>query len=129
MPEIAIVDTSALLSSIDRDDRFHAASTAVFRRRDLSFVLSSPVVAEIAYLVSERFGSDAESGFVRRLRSWTIETPLADEWHRDFPLGSTDASIILLAERFQTDLVVTLDRRHFAAVRPSRVNALGLLPD
>ena len=138
MPEVAIVDTSALLSSIDRDDRFHAASTAVLRRRDLSFVLSSLVVAETAYLVSERFGSDAEAGFVRRLRSWRIETPTADEWHRvaalieryrDFPLGATDASIIVLAERFHVDLIVTLDRRHFAEVRPNHVNALRLLPD
>ena len=138
MPDTAIVDTSALLASIDRDSPFHMAAIAVFRRRDLDFVLSPLVVAETAYVVADRFGAAAEAGFVRRLRSWRIETSSAEEWPRvadlveqygDFPLGATDAANIVLAERFRTDLIVTLDRRHFVAVRPNHVNAFRILPE
>jgi len=35
----------------------------------------------------------------------------------------------VLAERLDTDLVLTLDRRHFAAVRPAHFPALRLLPE
>jgi predicted nucleic acid-binding protein len=49
--------------------------------------------------------------------------------YADFPLGSTDASVIALAERLGTDVVITLDRWHFGAVRPRHCEALRLLPD
>ena len=46
----------------------------------------------------------------------------------DLPLGTTDASVVALAERLKIDEVATLDRRHFAVVRPSHTSALKLLP-
>jgi uncharacterized protein len=50
------------------------------------------------------------------------------EQYADFPLGETDASVIALAERFEAPIVVTLDRRHFAAVTPRHRDTLDLLP-
>ena len=44
------------------------------------------------------------------------------------PLGTTDASVVAVAERLKVAEVATLDRRHFTVVRPSHVNALTLLP-
>lgn len=44
------------------------------------------------------------------------------------PLGTTDASVIAVAERLKLTDVTTLDRRHFTVVRPNHVNALILLP-
>jgi predicted nucleic acid-binding protein len=46
----------------------------------------------------------------------------------DLPLGTTDASVIAIAERLKLTDVATLDRRHFTVVRPAHVNALTLLP-
>jgi predicted nucleic acid-binding protein len=63
---------------------------------------------------------------------------LSAEWSRigalveqygDFPLGGADASVIALTERLETDLVITLDRRHFRAVRPRHCPAFTLLPE
>jgi uncharacterized protein len=48
--------------------------------------------------------------------------------YADFPLGTVDASVLAVAERFDVDRVATLDRRHFAAVKPEPVPALILLP-
>jgi predicted nucleic acid-binding protein len=48
--------------------------------------------------------------------------------YADFPLGSVDASVIAIAERFGADRVATLDRKHFGVVRPNHVSALTLLP-
>jgi len=50
------------------------------------------------------------------------------ETYADFPLGTTDASVIALTERLGLAEVATLDHRHFAAVRPKHVNAFTLLP-
>lgn len=46
----------------------------------------------------------------------------------DLPLGTTDASVIALAERLGEREVATLDRRHFTVVRPNHVDALTPLP-
>jgi predicted nucleic acid-binding protein len=46
----------------------------------------------------------------------------------DLPLGTTDASVIAIAERLKLTEVATLDRRHFTVVRPVHVDTLTLLP-
>jgi hypothetical protein len=46
----------------------------------------------------------------------------------DLPLGTTDASVVAVAEGLKIDEVATLGRRHFSVVRPNYVGALKLLP-
>ena len=48
--------------------------------------------------------------------------------YRDFPLGAADASIVALAERLDTDQIVTFDHRHCAAVRPVHCQSFVLSP-
>lgn len=96
------------------------------------------VVAETTYLVARTLGPATEADFLAGMEEFEIDLPLPDDWnriaelvrqYRDFPLGGTDASIIVLAERLQTDLLLTLDRRHFGAVRPRHVPAFRILPE
>lgn len=96
------------------------------------------VVAEATYLVGSRLGPHAEARFVRGLGELEVESPRSSEWDRiadlvseyaDLPLGGTDASVASLAERLDTPLVVTLDRRHFTVVKPSHCAAFELLPN
>lgn len=35
----------------------------------------------------------------------------------DLPLGGTDASVVALAERLETPVIITLELRHLGAVR------------
>jgi predicted nucleic acid-binding protein len=46
----------------------------------------------------------------------------------DLPLGTTDASVVAIAERLKLTEVATLDHRHFTVVRPTHVKALTLRP-
>ena len=46
----------------------------------------------------------------------------------DLPLGTTDASVIAVAERLGATEIATLDRRHFTVVRARHTDALTLLP-
>jgi uncharacterized protein len=135
---LAIVDASPLIAAMDRREPGHARVVEVLRRRDLRFAIPTLVIAEVAYLVGSRMNARAEVTFLRSLGSFEIEAPTTDEWsliadmverYADFPLGTTDASIAVLADRLDTDLIVTLDRRHFASIRSPKGREFHLLPE
>lgn len=48
--------------------------------------------------------------------------------YRDLKLGLADASLVVLAARAGTNRLLTLDERHFRAVRPLRGGAFTILP-
>jgi uncharacterized protein len=137
MTTLAIVDAGPLYAAADSDDRDHTASVATLARPDLRLVVAALVIAEATYFVGRRLGPDAERAFLHGLVGLDIEGPSSDDFTRmaelveqydDFPLGGTDASVIALAERLDAPVIVTLDRRHFAAVRPRHREAFELLP-
>ncbi len=134
---IAIVDTGPLYAAVDANDQDHARCVEAMQTAGLRLIIPSLVVAEATYLIGSRMGPDVESSFLASLGRCEVESPLPDEWSRiaelvkkygDFPLGGTDACVVALAERFATDKIVTLDHRHFAAVKPLHCAAFHLLP-
>jgi hypothetical protein len=135
---IAIVDSGPLYAAVDADDDDHARCVAILERPDLELVIPALVVAEVTYLVGSRMGPATEARFLQELASQEIEAPSTEDWsaiadlverYADFPLGGTDASVAALAERLGTDVIVTLDRRHFGALRQADGGAFRLLPD
>jgi predicted nucleic acid-binding protein len=137
MSTLAIVDAGPLYAAADSDDGDHAACLQTLSRPDLRLVVAALVIAEATYFVGRRLGPAAERAFLRGLADLDVEGPSGEDFarmaqlveqYRDFPLGGTDASVIALAERLQAPIVVTLDRRHFAAVRPQHREAFELLP-
>jgi predicted nucleic acid-binding protein len=137
MSALAVVDAGPLYAAADADDRDHAACRNALSRPDLRLVVPALVVAEATYFVGQRLGADAESAFVRGLGALDVEGPSSDDFVRmaelveeyaDFPLGGTDASVVALAERLDAPVVLTLDRRHVAAVKPRHRRAFELLP-
>lgn len=138
MRSAAVVDAGPLLAAIDVGDREHARCTAVLRRSDLQFVIPSLVVAEVAHFATSRVGPRGEAVFLRGLEAFEVEGPSPDDWpiiadlverYGDFPLGTVDASIVVLADRLETDLIITLDRRHFGAVVSPGGRRFRLLPE
>ncbi len=134
----AIVDTGPLYAALDADDAAHQRSLVALRRTDLRLVIPTLVVAETSYLAGKYLGAAAESAFLAGLAQFEVQAPSPEDWPRiatlvaryaDFPLGGTDASVIALAERLDTDLIITLDYRHFRAVRPRHREQFRLLPD
>lgn len=135
---IAVVDSGPLYAAVDIDDDDHERCGELLLRPDLRLVIPALVVAEVTYLVGRRLGATLESRFLAGLTRLSVQAPYPEDWSRiaalvqqygDFPLGGTDASVIALAERINTDLVLTLDRRHFRAVRPRHCDRLRLLPE
>lgn len=98
------------------------------------------VVAEVGYLLEQRVGPRVEAAFLQAVADGDFEpVPLvAEDFTRmaqlvvqydDLPLGTTDASVIALAERLRITEIATLDQRHFRIVRPSHAGSLKLVPE
>jgi uncharacterized protein len=137
MTSLAVVDAGPLYAAADADDEDHRACRAVLSRADLRLIVPALVVAEATYFVGRRLGASAESRFLDGVGELDVEGPSRDDFARmaelvkqyaDFPLGGTDASIVALAERVGASIVLTLDRRHFAAISPRHCEAFELLP-
>ena len=134
---IAIVDSGPLFASVDIRDPHHKRCLDILERLDLELVIPAMVVAEVSYFISERINGAVEASFLRGLEEFNVEPPIREDWplianlverYSDFPLGGTDASVAVLAERLGTDLIVTLDRRHFGALRMSDGRPFRILP-
>jgi predicted nucleic acid-binding protein len=97
------------------------------------------VVAEVGYLLGREAGPKVESLFLGPLAAGDftlVDLTIADyarmaelvRRYGDLPLGTTDASVIAIAERLDVTEIATLDRRHFSVVRARHTTALTLLP-
>ncbi|MBI4729446.1 MAG: PIN domain-containing protein [Acidobacteria bacterium] len=134
-----IVDSGPLYAYVDRDDRDHEASLTLLESHRGPLIVPQLVVTEVAYLLETRLGPDSEVRFLGDLASGNFLTDpvLPGDWmriaelvaeYRDLPLGTVDASVVATAERLGASAIATLDRRHFAVVRPAHVAALEILP-
>ncbi len=137
MTSLAVVDAGPLYAAADADDQDHLASRVALSRVDLRLVVPALVVAEATYFVGRRLGAAAESRFLHGIGGLDVEGPSREDFARmaelveryaDFPLGGTDASVIALAERLDASIILTLDRRHFAAIAPCHREAFELMP-
>ena len=135
---LAVVDANCLYAVLDASDRNHVRCLSELQRTDLRLVIPALCVAEVCYLAEQRLGSLVEAAFLQSLADFDVRAPEPDDWPRmaqlveqyaNFPLGVTDASVIALAERLRTDIVITLDRRHFGAIKPLHSERLRLLPE
>lgn len=132
-----LVDTSALLSAMDAADPDQRQTSAALLGTRGPRLISPFVLAELDYLLSRRVGPSAARRFLDEVRrgAYRLEPFDADDVGRaatildrygDLGLGLTDASLVVLAERYGLHEIVTLDERHFRAVlgpggRPFRI--------
>jgi predicted nucleic acid-binding protein len=138
-PGNLIVDTSALLAYVDASEPDHEAVTAHLETATGLLVVSPYVVAELDHLVATRHGVDAELAVLEQLGAGAWE--LADfstedltrarsviATYRDQTIGVADASNVVLAARYGTRSIATLDHRHFEVLRPLSGGRFTVLP-
>jgi uncharacterized protein len=134
-----IVDTSALLAFFDTDEPDHQVVSKILGAATEPLVVSPYVVAELDYLVASRSGTSAELAVLTELAAGAWDLPafgaedLASarsvvERYADQRIGVADASNVILAARYHTRTIVTLDRRHFDVVRPLGGGRFTVLP-
>ena len=134
-----LLDTSGLLAAIDSSQRHHARAAASLRESRQPLVLSPFVLAELDYLLATRVGAHAALALLAevargayRLESFDAgDVAIAHETieaYGDLDIGLADASIVVLSRRYETLDVLTLDERHFRALRGSSDRTFRILP-
>ena len=135
-----IADTSALIAFYSESGTEHDDVSAWLATQGGPIVISPYVVAELDYLVATRKGVDAELAVLAELAGGAYElaamsaadVALAADLitrYRDLGIGITDASLVVLAGRYGADTILTLDRRHFGALRSLAGQPLRIVPD
>lgn len=134
-----VVDAGPLVAAASTRDRNHARCVELLAGAPHPLVVPALVVTEVAYFLADRIGSVAERAFATSLQRGELfaETVEPADWDRigelldqyaDLGLGIVDASVVAACERLDQTALATLDRRHFAVVRPRHCRALTLLP-
>ncbi|MFE2556777.1 PIN domain-containing protein [Streptomyces sp. NPDC059352] len=143
---IVVADTSGLPAALDSTHPENAAANEAIQAAGL-LVMSPLLLAELDHVATRELGREAALSAVDDIRHWMrrgrISMPEITEDHLgvaqmvrlrygalDLDLDLADAVNVALAAEYDTDAILTLDRRDFRAVRPlGHHKAFRVLPD
>ncbi len=123
-----VADTGGVLALLNAEDRHHAAVRAHYERFGREWVLPWAILPEVDYLAERRLGSDVARDFALDLAEsrFAVDAGVDRDLGRaaellgtyaDLRLGLVDAVVMAQAERHRAHTIVTVDARHFRAVR------------
>lgn len=132
---MVIVDTSALIAAVDRQDPNHIVASRFFQGELGPLIIPAGILAEICYFLETRYGPKSldqflgnvvGGGFMLDFVESDVQRvlTLVRRYH-DLPLGYADAAVIACAER-NGGRVATFDLRHFGVV--AREGTITILP-
>lgn len=124
-----VVDTSGVLAAKDEDQPQHAAVARALTATTEELLLSPFVLAECDYMLSTRLGAVAAREFLGEVVAGAYQLVDFDagdvaaaggvvDRYEDLLVGLADASLVVVAARFQTTRILTLDERHFRTLAP-----------
>ena len=132
-----LADTNAIIALLDRSDKHHAVIVQVIEDKEV--LIPATILPEVDYLATKYLGERVARSFLEALTDGSFHY-LAVEiididrslkimtCYKDIPLGLVDSSLVALAERYQIQQILTLDRRHFNIVKPEGIDYFELLP-
>lgn len=134
-----ILDTSGVLAALDASEAHHHAAAAALRAAGGPRLLSPFVLAELDYLLGRRVSSVAARALLGEVargayqlepfdRDDTAAALAVIERFPDLEIGLGDASLVVISGRFQVTDMLTLDERHFRALRSPTGGRFRLLP-
>ncbi len=134
-----VLDTSGLLAALDASERHHAAAADALRSGGPERLLSPFVLGELDYLLTTRVDPRVARALLAEVASGAYRLEPFDaadvraaaaviDRYADLNLGLADASVVVLADRYATADVLTLDERHFRSVRDAHGRPFRLLP-
>ncbi len=117
----------------------HRECALALQKATPPLVLSPFVLAETDFLIQKFGGVDAEILFLGEIGRRAYELAAFNEddvedarrivsKYRTLGIGLADASIAVLSARYDTFDVLTLDERHFRAIRPASRKSFRILP-
>jgi predicted nucleic acid-binding protein len=123
----------------NRRDAAHVASRRLLTSYPGPLLLPEPLLSEIGYMLWLRAGPQVEASFLSDVAddAYTLVALRPEDVRRagelveqyaNLPLGTADACVVAVAERYNVTEVATLDRKHFSIVRPKHTAAFTMLP-
>lgn len=132
-----LLDTGALVSLLDRSQTHHLRFAEFFEGWQGAVVSTEAVLTEATHLLGRIAGGrerclefflagggtlvPASLPMLRRCR-------VLLEKYADLPMDYADATLVVLAEELETDLILTTDHRDFSVYRFGRGRPFKLLP-
>jgi predicted nucleic acid-binding protein len=133
-----VLDTGALVSLLDRSQTRHQACAAFYRNWARPIVSTEAVMTEATHLLGRVVGGrqacldfflsggailvPATNASLRRSRN------LLDQY-ADLPMDYADATLVVLAEELDTNLIFTTDRRDFGGYRLKGRRPFAIVPE
>ena len=123
-----VADTGALIALIDRKDRYHQQVRTLFDDDATDWLLPWAILPEVDYLLGAHVGATAQTAFLEDLADGAFAVEWGNEedldaaqrfilQYKDLRLGLVDAVVMAIAARLRASAIVTLDVRHFGAVK------------
>lgn len=134
-----IVDAGPLIALADSADRMREPVRAALAEDPGPLVIPAPVTAEADYLLGVRHGELARRRFVTDLAAGRFSVACLEREdyatiaelearYEDLRPGLADCSLVAVADRYETNRLLTFDEPHFRAITPLRGGAFTLLP-
>jgi predicted nucleic acid-binding protein len=134
-----LLDTSGLLAALVATQHLHEQAAAALAAAERPLVLSPFVLAEVDYFVASWGGVAAEAALLDEVAKGVYslaafeaddvgEAAAVIDAYSRLKIGLADASIVVLAGRHGTSRVLTLDERHFRALRTPTGKKFTVLP-
>jgi len=136
---VILVDTSGILAALFSDQNWHEECAEALLTAAPPRIISPFVLAEADFLIQKFGGVEAETLFLAEVGRKAYELATFDEEdveearriitkYRSLRIGLADASIAVLAARYDSFDVLTLDERHFRAIRAAPRKNFRILP-
>jgi predicted nucleic acid-binding protein len=132
-----LLDTGALVSLLDRSQRFHRACVQTLEAWTAPVVSTEAVLTEATHLLGRvRGGRRACLDFFLSGAAVLVPSTPASlrrcrallDQYADLPMDFADATLVVLAEEIGTNLIFTTDRRDFDVYRIGKRRRFRVLP-
>lgn len=136
----AIIDTSAIISLVDRSCEHHYRISDIIRKGDFRLIVPSHVIPEACYMLNKKFGPSIEIKFLEEIISVNLHIEIIKfldlarvveilKKYSTLDIGYADAAIVAIAERLKVNRILTLDKKHFNSLIPLGFDYFEIYPE
>lgn len=134
-----VIDAAPLVAFGDANDPHFPRIDELLRTVGGPLVIPAPVTAEVDYLLGQRVGREPRRNFIADLAAgrFTVACLEREDYatigeldtrYADLELGLADYALVVIADRYKTNRILSFDERHFRAVTPLQGGAFAILP-